>query len=291
MSQVQGTRFFFGHHRCATSWIDDVLRAVCRDLGLRHVSVHHPRLFGHDLGRFVREQRVDCVAFVNADYRYVEGLEGFRAFHVIRDPRDVSVSAYFSHLYSHRIDDGWPELAERRRRLQGLDKDRGLLAEIDDLEWEFDCMDAWDYGRPEILELKMEDLTGDPYGQFLRIFRFLDLVDERPFSLGRRVAHETSRVLRAVEQRLPLGVRLRGGRARLPAARILGIIWENEFAKKTDGRRSGVEDPRSHYRKGAPGDWRNHFTRDHVARFEARYGTLLRRLGYESDPRWGTSGH
>jgi hypothetical protein len=281
MPQAKLTRFFFGHHRCATSWIDDVFRAVSRELGLRHVTVHHPRQFGHDLARFVREQAADCVAFINADYGYVRNLPAFRAFHVVRDPRDVSVSAYFSHLYSHTIDAEWPELRARRERLERLDKERGLLSELEELRWQFERMDEWDYGRADILELRMEELTADPYRQFLRVFRFLDLVDDRPFPLQR------SQVLRAVERRLPGKPALTPRPARLPAERVLGIVWENEFAKKAGGREAGREDPRNHYRKGLPGDWRNHFKAEHVAYFEAHYGALLRRLGYEQEARWG----
>lgn len=287
MSQTKPTRFFFGHHRCATSWIDDVFRTVSRELGLRYVTVHHPRQFGHDLARFIRDQAVECVAFVNADYGYVRDLENLRGFHVIRDPRDVSVSAYFSHLYSHRVDAEWPELQERRERLQRLDKEGGLLSELEELRWQFDKMEEWAYGRSDILELKMEDLTGDPYRQFLRVFRFLDLVDERALSLPRRAAYTTSRVLRAVERRIPGRLALPGRLGRLPAERVLGIVWENDFAKKADGRETGREDPRSHYRKGVPGDWRNHFNPEHVTYFETHYGALLRRLGYEREAGWG----
>jgi hypothetical protein len=287
MPPTSVTRFFFGHHRCATSWIDDVFRTVSRELGLRHVTVHHPRQFGYDLARFVREEGAQCVSFVNADYAHVERLDsaGVRAFHVIRDPRDVSVSAYFSHLYSHKVDAEWPELRERRERLQRLDKERGLLSELEELRWEFERMGEWDYGRADILELKMEDLTGDPYGQFLRVFRFLDLVDEGSLSLSRRIAYLRSRLLRAAERRLGGRLALPGRLARLPAERVLGIVWENEFTKKADGREVGREDPRSHYRKGIPGDWRNHFNAEHVAYFDAHYGPLLRRLGYERDDR------
>ncbi len=287
MLQTSPTRFFFGHHRCASSWIDDVFRGVSRELGLRHVTVHHPRQFGYDLARFVREEAPQCVSFVNADYAHVQGLEGLRAFHVIRDPRDVSVSAYFSHLYSHRIDAEWPELRERRARLQQLDKARGLLSELEELRWEFDRMGDWNYDRADVLEIRMEDLTGDPYRQFLRVFRFLDLVDEGPFSLSKRATYWTSRALRAAERRVAGRLALPARLSRLPAERVLGIVWENDFTKKADGREAGREDSRSHYRRGVPGDWRNHFDAEHIAYFETHYGTLLRRLGYEREERRG----
>jgi hypothetical protein len=46
------------------------------------------------------------------------------------------------------------------------------------------------------------------------------------------------------------------------------------------GRSNGGEDVKSHFRKGAAGDWVNHFTPALQAAFEARYGWLGPRLGY-----------
>ena len=76
------------------------------------------------------------------------------------------------------------------------------------------------------------------------------------------------------------------GPNRLPVERLLGIVWENDFATKANGRAPGREDPRSHYRKGTAGDWRNHFTERHVSYFKEHFGDLLVTLGYESGREW-----
>jgi glycosyltransferase involved in cell wall biosynthesis len=59
------------------------------------------------------------------------------------------------------------------------------------------------------------------------------------------------------------------------------IVWENDFAKKANGRERGQENPMSHYRKGVPGDWKNHFTPERTAYFKQHHGALLTQLGYE----------
>jgi hypothetical protein len=271
---------FLGHHRCATSWIGDVFGGVCRELGLRYAAVHNARATGSDLRRFVETRRLEALAYTNAEYAQVAALPHLRAFHVVRDPRDVAVSAYFSHLYSHRVDDEWPELAARRERLQRLTEEEGLLAELEALRWDFDCMREWNYATPDILELRMEDLTACPYDQFLRVFRFLGLLDEERFSLVKRALHTLSKGLRVAEALAGGGVRVPIAPGRIPAERLLGIVWENEFRKKTAGRERGREEPTHHYRKGVAGDWRNHFTPAHVAYVERHYGDLLTRLGY-----------
>jgi hypothetical protein len=272
---------YFGHHRCASSWIVDVVGAVCRELRLRHVSVHNAREFGHDLGRFVREERVDVLTYTNAEHHYAREVEGLRGFHVVRDPRDVVVSAYFSHLHSHRVDAEWPELAGRRERLGALSTAEGLMVELDALGWQFGAMRDWHYDDPRILELRMEDLSEHPYEEFLRVFRFLDLLDERRFALARRCLHVASKGLRVLEGIVGDRVSIPVGPRRLPTERLLGIIWEREFRTMTNGRTRGQEDATHHYRKGVAGDWRNHFTARHEAYFLAHYGDLLARLGYD----------
>jgi hypothetical protein len=285
MGRDAPVRFFFGHHRCATSWVNDIFAAVARELRLRHRTVHHVRMFGGDLRRFTEEGDTDCLAYVNADYEHVRRLERVRGFHVVRDPRDVTVSAYFSHLHSHSVAE-WPELRAHRQRLQSLGRDEGLTAEMENLRWEFACMQSWHYDHPDILELRMEDLTADPYQTMIRIYGFLGLLDEDRFSLRKRALYPIFKGLRLLEGRLGARVALPVGPERLPVERLLGIVWENDFATKANGRAPGREDPRSHYRKGSAGDWRNHFTARHIAYFKEHFGDLLVTLGYERDREW-----
>jgi hypothetical protein len=46
------------------------------------------------------------------------------------------------------------------------------------------------------------------------------------------------------------------------------------------GRQRGSEDAKAHYRKGVPGDWRNHFTARAEARLAEVAGDLLERFGW-----------
>ena len=52
------------------------------------------------------------------------------------------------------------------------------------------------------------------------------------------------------------------------------------------GRKEGDEDVKSHFRKGAPGDWINHFSADHKALFKSLYPDLVVKLGYEASDDW-----
>ncbi len=126
----------------------------------------------------------------------------------------------------------------------------------------------------------MEDVTKRPYESMLEIFRFLDLVDEAEYTPYKRILYILSKVARKIE--FKLGVRMPFGIRKLPAERLLGIVWANDFAKKTGGRRAGEENLVSHYRKGEAGDWRNHLEMAHIDYFNEHYGDVLTGLGYET---------
>ncbi len=166
----------------------------------------------------------------------------------MRDPRDVVVSAYFSHLYSHPL---FGKLEEHRERLKSVPEDEGIMLEMENRKFQFQAMLDWDYEQPHVLELRMEDITTGASDEIPSIFRFLRL----------------------------------GTDDGLTAERIDRIVAKRDF-KQMAGRPPGREDVTSHYRKGIAGDWLNHFTEDHVAYFKENYGELLILLGYESSNDW-----
>jgi hypothetical protein len=297
------TYAYFGHHKCASTWVWEILYKVCREAGLVHRLVVDPATpsgtgpltdyrttFARaDLGRYLREQGVDVVSCITADRAHVDGLRqggaGLRGFHVIRDPRDILVSAYFSHRNSHPTD-GLDHLAEHRERLKAVSKDEGLLLEMDFSSAELHALQEWDYESEGILEVKMETLTAHPYSTFLSIFQHLDLMDWEGQPLMRHKARAFAQTtLNRLSTRHPLFAPLRRP---LPITgdMLLGRIYDDRFEKKSGGRRVGKSDASSHYRKGKAGDWRNHFTPVHAEAFLDRFGDLLVRTGYEPDHRW-----
>lgn len=302
-------RAYFGHHKCGSTWVWEVLHRVTREIGLRHCLVVAERtphgrgpLRAHvpgDGGRKgpferdgLRERAVEAgaelLSCVNADRRQLEVVAPRRAFHVIRDPRDIIVSGYFSHRNSHPTD-GLPELAEHRERLLSVSKQEGLLLEMDFARGDLLDLAEWDYGRDEVLELKLEELAARPYDGFVRIFQHLELLPAEEPTAGRELAGVW---LRRSLNRLSSRRVLRPLRRPMPATGeiLLGAVYGLRFEANTKGRRPGVEDTASHYRKGVPGDWVNHFGPEHVDAFNARFNGLLHGLGYENGDDWGVIG-
>lgn len=301
------TYVYFGHHKCASTWIWEILAKVCREAGLEHRLILDPATPSgtgpltdyratfdrSDLGWYVRDEGIDVVSCITADAAHLDGLrnplgDAIRGFHVIRDPRDILVSAYFSHRNSHPTE-GLPHLAAHRDRLQSVSKSEGLLLEMEFSSAELDALADWDYDTPAILEVKMETLTVHPYQTFLEIFEHLDLMDWE----GQPLMHQKAKVfaqtsLNRLSTRHPWLAPLRRP-LRVTGDMLFGRIYDDRFEKKSGGRRVGKSNQNSHYRKGKAGDWRNHFEPLHAKAFLDRFGDLLVRTGYEPDATWATT--
>jgi hypothetical protein len=292
---------YFGHHKCASTWIAGILQRVTDEVGLRYFAVHDalsPSAIGplsepapgatHFEPAELRDRadavRADLVVCHNADRVQAEILHPNRAFHVIRDPRDIIVSAYFSHRNSHPTD-GRPQLQAHRAALRHASPAEGLLLEMAFSEPELLQIADWDYGTEAILELTMEELTLHPYDGFIRVFRHLGLLsDVEPIRAVDQTRVLLSRLLNRVSKRRRLSFLRRNCPA--TAEIVLGAVYSQRFEVQTKGRERGQEDMTSHYRKGIAGDWANYFTRQHAEAFDERFGDLLVRLGYETNSDW-----
>lgn len=176
----------------------------------------------------------------------VEGVESSRRFVVIRDLRDTLVSGYFSIRYSHPTD--MTHVAELRAELESRSVEDGLLFLFDGfLDLCAAVQGTW-----------ME--SGDP------VLRYEDLL----------VADIGLLELVLLEHcRLPV-----------TGEKFRNSVEESRFEKLSGGRRLGQEDRSSHFRRGSPGDWRNHFTPRVTEAFKKRFGDVLVYAGYEMNRDW-----
>lgn len=177
-------RVFFGHHKCASTYVNQVIAHLCALLGLKikieylaqvlpmdyHLREPHKTRLKAILDSLANEE-YDFLCHGNADRALVECLErrGYRGFHMIRDPRDIVVSGYFSHRYSHPTDPDFnPWLLDHRKRLEQLDQENGLVCEIEFCQTYFDRLAQWNYNNPKVYETRFERLTPLPRGRICK---------------------------------------------------------------------------------------------------------------------------
>lgn len=289
---------FFGHHKAGTTWIMSILNSLCMDMGIKHVHCHSPKIFNFKLQEFISKNNIRFISYTNANIKFIEPLLPFiKGFHVVRDPRDVIVSAYFSHLYSHS-DRFWPELKDYRQQLKNVTKEEGLIITIKNLELLktdgvelqfFNSLETWNYTLPNILEIKFEEFINRPYSVFLEIFKFLDLLHDAhqdwetilvyPVYAFNQITMRSLKKL-GIPQQSPITLN------KIYPWRLLKAVNDRSFDKLSGGRKVGQENLNSHYRKGTPGDWKQHFTEYHKEIFKEKYNHILTKLNYESDDKW-----
>lgn len=205
-------------------------------------------------------------------------FENFRGVHLIRDPRDVVVSGYYSHLKSHETSD-WPQLQEHRRQLKAVRKQEGLALEMKFSRAFIENMIDWDYGDDSILELRYEDFTSSP--NFELLWDFLEVGGADPDG---SMAWFAKRNLNRASNRAGFGPLF--WTIRCPRKILDNISEALEFERLSGGRPRGSQDSNSHFRKGVAGDWVDEFDDGLKAEFKTLFPGALEKLGYESNDDW-----
>lgn len=236
------TRIFLSHHKCATSWLADLLHDF-------YVERHGQAGFRSHFSADYPEHQTDYayLLFTNSDWNYLRTRVP-RAIHVIRNPLAIVVSSYFSHRNSHD-DHGWPELTAQRARLQAASEAEGMLL----TETFLSSTDGfypgaigplagllgYDYDAPNLLTMRMEDLVAYPEVMLARAFAFFG-------------------------EDMPAG--------------IDAAIARHAFRIKSGGREPGQVNPLSHYRSGNPFDWTNHLSYDQASAMYGRHRAIIDRF-------------
>lgn len=240
---------YFGHHKCGTQWISSIVKQVCAAADLTVSHHDSAAAFEGDIVLYRQRFPFDFWCYTNADYFLVRGVK-LSGFHVVRDPRDVIVSGYFSHLNSHPLT-GWPQLRSYREMLQSLSRDDGMLREMEFSGPILYSMLHWAQSISGVREVQFEDLIQGPEDKFSVIFKELGVVPNR-----------------------------------ISEQELRAIVSRNAFQRLSGGREAGQENSAHHYRKGVPGDWRNHFKPQHVDYFKRLFNPILLKLGYETKEDW-----
>ena len=228
--------------KTASQWIQAMFSdpIVYRYSGLlpyvpRYYKWSHPQAFPPNrvtLSLFVSHKRFETIP----------KPDRYRAFFVLRDPRDIVVSSYFSTRNSHAPMGDIPEL---RKVLQEKPFKEGLLYLISHLSEKgtFRALRSWAIA---------------PSVEAVRLVRYEDLT-------GERQTDEVDQLMRHC------GISI-------PSSELAVLLSRYSFSRMRGDRESVGST--AHSRKGKAGDWRNHFDDDIYEAFVAASGDLVELLGY-----------
>jgi hypothetical protein len=236
------------HHKTGTVWMSTVFKAIARGLGVRYID------FWSNFEDLDRRLAAPYFLFNNDSmflkHESVLDRDDVRVLHLIRDPRDVLISAMHYHRVAreswlHECIPGYGN-ATYQQRLNAIAEpyDRYIF-ELDRASGStIQHMLEWRYDRPNCFEARYEALRADSgMSLWASIVQFLGLT--------------------AGEQRF-----------------ARHCFWNHSLFGRVPARN------RRHVRSGAVAQWRTEFTPDMAQAFLQRFPNALQVLGYEGSDRW-----
>jgi hypothetical protein len=236
------------HHKTGTVWMASVFKAIARKLRMNYVD------FWENYGRLEPLLKAPFVVF-NYDSKFLQHAallrrEDVRILHLIRDPRDVLISAMHYHKSS---DEPWlhepapPSNDDTyQRRLNSFPTAfEQYMFELENSTGRTiqDMLD-WQYGRGNCMDVRYEDLFQDrAMALWTSIVRFLGF-DEHELEHCRE------------------------------------CFWSHSLFGEAPGAN------RRHARSGEVAQWKREFTPELAQAFIDRFPDALQMLGYEADDGW-----
>src|SRR5882757_3943773 len=153
------------HHKTGTVWMSTVFKAIASDLGVAYVE------FRPQYGQLAEALRAPFVLFnYDSDFRehsHILGRDDVRILHLIRDPRDVLISAMHYHKKSqetwlHEPVPGYDNVTYQHR-LNALETrfEQYVFEMENSTESTLRDMVKWQYGRANCFEARYEELRQD----------------------------------------------------------------------------------------------------------------------------------
>jgi hypothetical protein len=272
---------FSGTPKAGSTWLGGLFSGIAIEMGMNFFYGQYAIPKNHEI---IMKNRFDLVISQSSDYDRLQELNlPYKCIHIIRDPRDILVSSYYSYKKTHNVD-RWPELKNLRKKLHSVSFDDGMLETMKFNCYFYKTLQNWNYNDRNILELKYEDMIQSPEYFLIEIFHFLGLTnDNLKYSV---VSNINSIYNRIIFRKRFIYNSIRIEQKSIPINRIKAINQKLSFDKLSKGRRRGSENSHSHYRKGIIGDWKSQFSEVVKSTFKNEYGDLLIQLGYEKNYTW-----
>jgi hypothetical protein len=234
------------HHKTGTVWMSSVFKPIAKGVGARFVD------FWSNYDRLERKLASPFILF-NHDSNFLQyspllERDDVRVLHVIRDPRDILISATHYHKTSSEswLDTATSDAPAYQHRLASLATlFEQYLFELDNAtNGTIEDMMSWQYGRANCLEVRYEEL---------RLDQSMELWSRLADFLGFAEAEQ---------------------------ALCRKCFWKHSLFGE-----AGASRPR-HVRSGDVAQWKTAFTRELAQAFVERFPDALQVLGYEPDDRW-----
>ena len=187
---------FFTLHKCASVYAKEILKEISQDTDITSIELDNYLLMSElpSLNSIVDHQDISLQreikdlfkpkGYLYTTLRYpkildfIDNLDAYKILLLLRDPRDVLTSAYYSFGYTHTL----PITKVKRDsflawrdNVASLTLDEFILSVKDDWLkiYTYYCQNL--VGKPNVLLVKFEDMTGNFDSWLNDIIKFIDL--------------------------------------------------------------------------------------------------------------------
>ena len=159
---------FLLYHKCASQWIKNVFWRLDVQNEFLYMGSKEPeketRVLRDEIGTDAKFPGVGMWENINVEDKKFKSLFPpiSKTVSIIRDPRDILISGYYSHKKSHPVIEGlWKDLPVQRSVLLKLNKEEGLLSTIDFLAYQFNNLKH--LYKSKVTFFLFEDIVDNPY--------------------------------------------------------------------------------------------------------------------------------
>lgn len=229
--------------KTGSQWLKEIFqdKRIQKYTGLA-VYPQHRYEWGEFKKRFPKYTFVPGLYIPYSLYEEIEKPERYKTIYIVRDPRNIVISWYYSMLETHGI---MGKVSKHRLQLKSLSFEEGIAYCIKSQQLQLSFVRDWiqNQNDPNVLIIKFENLISSPEIQYKNIFKHCNIYIPDSI-LDNVIADYTKDKMR-----------------------------EKDLNKRLDSSKS-------HYRN-QNSDWREVFTKEHENLFYQITGNLIDLLGYK----------
>ena len=172
---------FFTTYKCASSFAGEIINELTANAGYKHVNfdsyfyhlekdtdIEYEKIFSKNVFR--------ASGFIYGpmrNYQPIPGIKQYKTLLILRDPRDVLVSHYYSAKYSHEV--STTKMLQKRRIAQGQDIDEFVLERLEEFAIIYEQYKLNILPLEGTIFVRYEDMISNPKDFIIKLYKILNI--------------------------------------------------------------------------------------------------------------------
>jgi hypothetical protein len=177
----QKSILFFTTYKCASSFAGEIIKELTVDTGYKHVDFdsyfyHLEKDTDKEYKKLFLKSIFRKVGFIYGPMRHyqpIPSIEKYKILLILRDPRDVLVSHYYSVKYSHEI--STTKIRNKRKKVKSQNIDEFVLDRIEEFSAIYNQYKDNILNLRGVVFVRYEDMISNPKNFITKLYNILDI--------------------------------------------------------------------------------------------------------------------